>query len=505
MDKKVVIGLILFIWLGISAAQAQSDINLLTFEEAYRMMQTGNPALQKAHKEIEQKMYEKQQKQSLYMPRVLLNAEVVSMSDPLHLDLTPVGEAISGLYEALGNYGVFSDVPYYVEATGQYITLDQATSTDQVRTIMLETAEKLKGAEWDEVIQKKNFAAVSANFTWPVFAGGKIAAANKAAKVEINISEEGLRKTEGELLTELVTRYYGLVLAKQVSDVMKQKYEAMQKHYSDACKMHDEGIIARVELLSASVSLSEAEREYKNAERMVATVHSGLTATLAVENDSCFVPVSNLFINKTLPGIDYWKMQTKNVNPILKQIDYKKELVDIKTKVSKGNYLPSIALMGTYNLADYELSPYMPKWLVGAGMKWTLFDGQERGKEIKANKTQGSQVMYAQQKVQNDLNAYIVKLHNELNNRLFEITELETTLELAEEYCKSTEKAFKEGLKNSTAVAEALSKVTQVKALRLKAFYEYDITLSMLLQISGEPEKFMEYCSGQNTIIESVK
>ncbi|HRX11075.1 MAG TPA: hypothetical protein P5210_05470, partial [Draconibacterium sp.] len=94
--------------------------------------------------------------------------------------------------------------------------------------------------------------------------------------------------------------------------------------------------------------------------------------------------------------------------------------------------------------------------------------------------------------------------YQELQIQMVQKTELEGTLELALEYAASTEKAFNEGLSTSTAVVEARSKVTQVKAMVLKLFYDYDVTLATLLQISGAPAEYLQYCEGENTIAESL-
>lgn len=504
MKKRKLIGILL--WLLVVVVQGQVDQRPLTFENAMQLVHDNNPQLKRMESEIKQKQFEQSMKKGLYMPKVSVSAKAVAMSDPLHLDLTDVRDAITPIYDVLGNYGVFSGVPNPDPATNTAMPiLPDDMSTAAVRQDLLNAEEEIANADWDQVIQEKNFATVSADFVWPVFTGGKIAGANKAAGVEVQISEQEYNKASGELLTELVTRYYGLVLAMQAEEVMKEKFDAMDKHYTDAQKMFNEGIIAKVELLNASVAKSDAEREYKNAQRMVNTVKTGLDATLANDSIGTYIPVNLLFINKELPNLDFWLNTTFESNPQLKQIEFKKELVDIKSSVNKGNYLPTVALIGTYNLADYKLSPYMPHWMVGAGVSWSIFEGMSRNKQLKADKSLSTQVIFAEEKAHDDLTAYLTKLYNELNNELIQIEELKNTLDLATEYCNSTEKAFSEGFVNSTSVVEAQSKLAQVKALRLKSFYQYDVTLAALLQISGTPDSYINYCNGENTIVESIK
>lgn len=504
MRKRVLTAIILGVLLSVSSF-GQDSSALLTFKDALVMMQNQNSALQAAKQEIEQKEYEKQARRGLYMPSVSLNAEAVTMSDPIHLDMTDVRDAITPLYDALGNYGVFSDVPYANPATGEMMSLDQQMSTPAVREQLLEGREAVANGDWDPVIQEKTFATLNAGVTWPIFTGGKIYGANKAAGVETKIAELDLQKVEGELLTELVTRYYGAVLAIQVSQVMEEKYKAMEKHYNDADLKFEQGMLAKVELLNAAVALSDAKRDYLSATRRVETVQAGLSATLASDSDTSFTPIDYLFVNNNVPELDYWLSQTMASSPILQQIDHKKELVDIKGTVAKGEYLPTVALMGTYNLAEYDLSPYVPNWMVGVGMKWTIFDGMTRNKQLKADKVMEHKVMSLKDNATDNFKAYVIKLYNDLNDYKLEIEELENTEALAEEYSQSTQKAFEEGLANSTDVVTAQSKLAQAKALRLKSFYSYDVTLSALLQVAGQPYSFLEYATAESTEVYGIE
>lgn len=503
--QKRWIGTLFLMLIWSFAAKAQGDTTLLSFGNALQIMQNQNPALQRARQEIKQKEYEKAAKQGLYLPKVSVSAKAVSMSESMHLDLTPVRDAITPLYDALGNYGVFSGVPNPDPTTNKFLpVLPDNISTQAVRQKLLAGEETVANGDWDITIQNKNFATVSADFIWPVFTGGKIYGANKAAGVDVKISREELRKVEGDLLNELVSHYYGLALAIQAAQVRQQMLEAMDKHYSDAQKMFDQGMIAKVELLHSSVARNEAERELKQAKRNIEIIQSGLSATLANDTLRLFVPANRLFINKQLPSLNYCISKALDANPQLKQIEGKRDLVNIKTTVDKGNYLPTLAMMGTYNLADKNLSPYLPNWFVGVGLNWTLFEGLSRNNQLKVSGAMHHQVDDAEQQAHNDLHAYITKLYQELNMQLEQIKELDGTLELVQEYSSSTEKAFTEGLTTSVSVVDAFTKVAQVKAMRLKVFYDYDATLSTLLQTAGIPEQFINYCSGENTLVESL-
>jgi outer membrane protein TolC len=503
--KKQLIGTLILVLVEFVMAFGQDNVQVLTFEDAMQIMIQQNPSLLRAKEQIKQKEYEQKAKRGLYLPQVSLSAKAVAMSDMLHLDLNPVKETITPLYNTLGTYGVFSGVPNPDPATNSmFPVLPDDVSTQVVREQLLKGGQEIANADWNEVIQEKNFASVSADFMWPLLTGGKIKGANQAAGVEVDISREELRVAEGILLTELVTRYYGLSLGIQVLEVRQQMFEGMNQHHSDAQKLFDNGLIAKVELLHATVSRNEAGRELKQAERNVEIIRVGLDATLSFDSVVTVLPASHLFINKELSGISHWVTTATNANPQLKQIEGKKELINIMNKVDKGSYLPTLAMIGTYNMAEKNLSPYLPNWMVGVGLKWTVFEGMGRRNKLKAGKTIQKQVNFAEEKAHEDLNAYLTQIYQELEMQMEQKNELESTLELAQEYSSSTEKAFSEGFSTSLMVVDAYTKVAQVKALRLKVLYDYDVTLARLLQAAGVPGQYINFCAGDNTVVESI-
>ncbi len=486
-----------------SGAYAQNKVPL-TFTEAYQQMNQNSHVLKQANFEIHEKEADKKAAMGLRAPKVFVSATAVQMADPLTLDLTPVRDAITPLYEALGKYGNFSGVPNPDPKTSSVLpVLPDNLSTQAVRSSLLSGEAKINAAEWDKMIQEKQFASVNANVVWPLYTGGKINAANKAA--QINAEEAGLKEKqkEGELLSELATRYYGLVLAEQVCKVRSQVADAMKKHLFDSQKLSEQGQIANVEFLHAQVSNSDAERELKKANREVSIVERALLNTLAVEDTTEIRAASRLFILKNIESEEFFINLALQNNPLLQQVDSKRELAATGVKYEKSNYMPTVALTGTYTMADHELSPYVPQWLVGVGLNWSLFEGNARNKKLQAARFKEDQVAEAGLKAEEDIKTIIRKLHQQLGMQVEQIEELDKTLEFAQTYVDSRNKAFHEGLSTSTELVDANLLLAKVKIERLQALYNYDVTLATLLQVCGSPDMFLQYQASAQVITES--
>jgi outer membrane protein TolC len=500
--KQIGLSSLFFLIQTLAFAQNQ-EAKPMTFGDAYEQMNANSHVLKRADFEISEKEADRKATFGLHAPRVFVTANAVQIADPLTLDLTPVRDAITPLYDALGHYGNFSGVPNPDPNTsGVMPTLPDNISTQAVRGKLLEGEAKIQAAEWDKMIQEKQFAAVNASFIWPLYTGGKINAANKASK--IYEEEAGLEKKQkqGELLSELATRYYGLVLAEQACKVREQVSEAMKKHLFDSEKLSEQGQIARVEFLHAQVANSDAGRELKKARRDASIVKRALQNTLALDDSSNLAPASPLFILKKYESEDYFIEQALTNNPQLQQVDSKKELAATGVKLEKSNYLPTVALAGTYDLANKDLSPYVPDWMVGVGLNWSLLEGNARHRKLQAAKFKGEQVEQAGLKAEEDIKTVIRKLHQQLGMQVEQLEELDKTLKFAKTYVDSREKAFREGLSTSTELVDANLLVAKVKIDRIQALYHYDLTLANLLQVCGTPEKFLSYQTSQDAISE---
>lgn len=489
---------------GSTVMQAQNQ-RALTFAEAYGQMQDKSHTLKQSTYLILEKDAGRKAVMGLRMPRVSFSATAVQMADPIELDLTPVRDAINPLYSALGNYGVFSGVPNPDPATAQVMPiLPDDISTQAVRSQLLEGQQAINEAEWVKTVQEDRFATLNANFIWPIYTGGKINAAIKAAAIEQNDAELSKQLKQNEMLSELVTRYYGLTLAQRAVNVREQVLTAMNKHLYDAQKLSEQGQIARVQYLHAQVAVADADRELKKAKRELDIVERALQNTIVSEETVTFTTVSPLFFQNEIATESWFVDLARQHNTQLKMVDSKKELADVGVQFERSKYMPDVALSGTYDLANKDLSPYLPKWTVGIGMNWSLFEGNARSHNLKSAKYKQDQVDEARMKVEEDILTGIRKYYQELAMQAEQIRSLETTLEFANSYLESQEKAFSEGFATSSDVVDANLLVAKTKIDQLQAMYQYDTTLADLLQLCGQPQLFLDFISSTNTINESL-
>ena len=496
MRSILLIVLFLITGLNLWGQIGSTDSKNLTFEEALGLsLQNNHLIKQYNHKSLQMEQELKAAK-GLHLPRLSLSATYVYMADNIELDLTPVRDAITPLYSTLGHYGKFGGVPNPDPKTNTAMPyLPDDVSTAVIRGKMLEGLNTVNSADWIPTIQEKKFGMVNAGFVMPIYTGGKINAANKAAKIKFEASEIETIQKSHELSCELVERYFGLILANQAVKVRQTVKDGMQKHYDDAQKLAQQGMIAQVEVLNAKVYYSDADRELKKAERQVEILNEAVLNTVAETENSKINPISELFYFDKIEELDFFKKKALENSPLLGQVNKKKELAQQGVKVEQSAYLPTVAATGTYDIVNKDLSPYLPDYMVGIGLQWSLFDGNARSRKVKAAKFQEMQADDFYAKAESDIHSAITKYYQELYMYLEQINELDAAMDFTAEYSRAREKAFTEGMATATQVSDANLAVAKAKIEKLQAIYAWDVSLSKLLYYSGLSDQYSAYMS----------
>jgi len=499
MRTNVLIVLFLMTVFPVYGQDSPTASKNLTFEEALSLSLQNNHLIKQYNNKSLQMEQEVKAAKGLHMPRISLSASYAIMSDNIQLDLTPVRDAITPLYSTLGHYGKFSGVPNPDPGTNTAMPfLPDDVSTAVVRGKMLEGLQTVNNAEWIQTIQEKKFGMVNAGFVMPLYTGGKINAANKAAKIKFEASEIETVQKSHELTSELVERYFGLILANQAVKVRQEVKAGMQKHFDDAQKLAKEGMIAQVEVLNAKVYFADADRELKKSDRQVEILNEAVLNTVAESEKSTIHPLSELFYIDKIESLDFYKQKSLENSPLLGQVNKKKELAAQGVKVEQSAYLPTIAATGTYDIVNKDLSPYLPDYMVGVGLQWSLFDGFARNRKVSAARFQAMQADDFYAKAESDINSAITKYFQELNMYFEQINELDAAMDFTAEYSRAREKAFSEGMATATQVSDANLAVAKVKIERLQAIYAWDVALSKLLYYSGMSDKFVSYMNNPN-------
>ena len=443
-----------FLLLWRPSAVGASDVS---FSECLTIMNANNEAILAAGEEEHQYEAERAAARGLFLPRVAIDGTYTRLDKPIEVDLEEFREVLLDLK-------LFDVIPIFSSGALPSFNI---------------------------LLQDDEFVVAMLNATWPVFTGGRILAANRAARARLEESREQKRTTTYHLTSELARRYFGLRLADRVRDVRRQVLEGMNRHLYQARRLEEEGLIARGERLHANVAQAEADRELKGARRDVRIAQVALANILAV--DGPVTPTSPMFLARIDDPLPEFIRSAMDRHPGLKQVAAKKDQAHQGYRAEVGRWFPEVFLFGTQQLYEHHLTYLAPEWMAGVGARLSLFEGGSRWHKMRAARSVEERVRYLESKARRDVATLVEKRYNELMKALEQFEALEASLALAEENLRVQRRAFEEGFGTSLKVVDAQLSLSGVQVERLVAAYDFDVALAEFLEAGGQSERYEEF------------
>ncbi len=404
------------------------------------------------------------------LPKISLDASYTYMSDDIAFDLNGVK---NGTISAVGSL------------------LDPAVAAELMKQPLMQ---EIIAADFSLPLQDRDFAIVGFTAAMPLYTGGKINVASRVAKLKHSAEQENTNKVKDVLISELVESYYGYMLAMQVVETRKEVLAGMELHLKNAESLERNGMIAKVERLHAQMYVSNAKRDLNISINTLKTLSEALGNTLGDINAD-YMPVSSLFIIGEQKPIDHFKQLASHNNHSIKQLKIQEEIAKQGIKLEKSAYLPELVALGGINAYSYQLTSMVPQWVVGAGLKFNIFDGFSRENKVRAAKLRQKQVSILEEKAQSDVQTLVEKLYNDMKGYVEIIESLDTTIEFNREYLRVKDSAFTEGNATSSQVVDARLLLAVSKVERLQAAYGYSVAYAKLLELCGDSAGFLSLSS----------
>lgn len=455
--------LILFIILFSYSSTYSADI---TFSQALESLYGTHEGMAQAEADYKQKEYSKKAALGLYSPRISLNAAYAYFGNDLTMDvdLSPVSNTVNGVFGSLGG-----------ELTIPLPSISLPNSMEQV-------------------VQKDQFFTLNAAMIWPVFTGGQIYAANKAASANLDIAKYGKTIRHDELGISLAEKYFTLRFIQDIIALKQDVKGSMQEHYNKALKLEKAGMLAKVERLHAEMALSDAEKSLDTSLREAKLVESALKSMIS-STDENINPSTPLFLVKAedIESLAYFQDMASSSNAKLKQAQTATKLAHAGVINSTSSFIPKINAFGMVNIYDYQLSSLSPDYMVGVQMSINLFDGLQNYHQLKSSKTIEESTKLMAVRAEKDIRTLVEQQYITMENARADYNSSLKSLAFAEEYLRARQKAFNQGMATSLDVVDAELALSNSKMSAIQAAYKFDMALITMLATSGMFDSFESY------------
>ena len=432
----------------------------LSFENGWLEVQRVDDGLAADRFNVDRSRLVREAARNLYLPQVDLTGSYIRLDDPVEVDFLDFNPLA-----AVRSSDIGSDI---IDLLGG----DAAFTTD---------------------FTNESLERVSVKALWPVYTGGRIAAAQDIAGAQVDIAQQLLDLRRRTTFGEFARVYYGAVLATQNLDTLRRAENGLLLHLNNANEMEQQGLISKVERLSveaahdrSTVATAKAERALEIAQR---------TLQEFMHRQSTITPADQLFVNKHVPAVEVFIEVALENSPIVKALDAQRTEASAVLKAEKGRFHPDVFLFADYAVHEDNsiAASLIPDWQVGIGVSFVLVDRLDRGKSVGATRKAQDTIDSLRDEAERELVIVTRVLHGEMLQSLQEHDGLQSSLQLAQENLTLRQEAFSQGLSTSVDVVDAELFLAAIRTQRSAAAYKYVVSLAELLALTGDMRQFGSY------------
>ena len=459
--------------MSVISATAQQRVS---FYEALGMMMERNKAISSAKYGVDAAYREYRATQGLRMPKLDLVGCYTLMQHNVDIDLGGAKGVVTESLDGLINNGV-----------------SQGFIPPAIASLLTDGLAPLMGSDWRYTLQNRHFGFVGTTLTMPIYMGGRIGIASRVARLKIASAEIGLNGVTNALITELVERYYGVILAREVVAVKGFVVEGVEQHLRDAEAMEEQGVVAHSVVLYLQYKLSEVERDYNDAVSKLRVAERTLQTTL--QSDAELLPSDAMFLSYEIYDVDYYRDNALSLNSAIGEVESAERLSMEGVNLARSAFMPEVVAMGGASIYSYNLTDMLPRWAVGVGVSIPIFGGLSKQEQYRASQSVERGVEEMAAKVREDVLLLVDKEYYTLQNSLLDIESSKRSIALAESYYTTAFEGFREGVTPSSELMDARIALAASNVEYLDAVYRYVLSLARLLEVSGLSGDFVNYIS----------
>lgn len=328
-------------------------------------------------------------------------------------------------------------------------------------------------------LQDKNILKTSVDVDWVLFSGLEATNAIKASKhKESSLNYLGMAEKD-KLALKIIETYDKLALVYASEKVLNtsEEYLNQQEHY--VRKAIENGLatpIGRKKIELAQQQLAGKKLEFEHNKILLIEALNQLTGE-SRENLRMLSPELASFSLNSVSN-------TEKRNEI-KALEEAEQATIYKSKMERSHFIPKIALKGHYEFIEDYLSLLDPKWYVGVGIQWNVFDGNQS--YLKAKKSRLESEIYREriEEAEEMIDLSIVKAEQTYQSTLQNSRIVEKEIELATDTYEMIDKQYRNDLASINDVLDALTDLEKANFKLQESYFDQRRAVTELLHAKG--------------------
>lgn len=345
------------------------------------------------------------------------------------------------------------------------------------------------------------FTSADGTIIQPLYTFGKISENMKAATHGIEVDRSRKQQRANEIVLKVNEYYYGLLLAREMKELVLEIEEILIKAREKARKLLDQGSdsVDEVDLYKLDAFSGIATKYLEEAKKGESLALAALKARMEMSADAELKTGTErlVIIDSEIPSLESFVEKARLRRPELYQISEGLKARSALVEAAKANYYPDIFLAGLFSWAysderDRIQNPYLSdpfKHTIGGvalGARWKL-DFGITGAKVAAERAQYDRLLSTKGYADTNIPLQVKKYYLDLVEARNSAMATRGAYLNAKKWTVTAVANFDFGMGPAKDIFEALQAYSSMRSDFFKSIYNYHIASANLDYATSEP------------------
>jgi outer membrane protein TolC len=314
----------------------------------------------------------------------------------------------------------------------------------------------------------------------------------KLSQSQILKNVEQARASRLEMVNQVKSAFYTLLLAEDTQAVMQESYDMAALTYDIYSKKHSAGDASDYDVLRTSVAMKNVEPELLQSEIAIKQARMQLLILMGINADFPLKIQGKLADYEQTMFSDLLNIDTdykNNSDLIMNDIDTKilKQSIDIK----RAAWLPTLALSGNYNwTSSSNGSPFKDfRWnsysTLGLTLSIPIFNGGQRYHSLKQTEIQYNEMRWQRENLERTVSMQVTLAIENIKLNVKQISSCSESVKEADRAHEIMVKSFAIGAASYLDLRDSELALTRAKLAYYQAIFNYLVARSELELLLG--------------------
>lgn len=356
------------------------------------------------------------------------------------------------------------------------------------------TATKMGGKYYEDRLNLTRNYGNTLSLTMPIYTGGQLEGAIKAADLAMNANELGLELCKQQVKAATMSAYYQALQAKNQIKVAQDSVNTLTEHLKNVNAQYTVGTVAKSDVLGTQVQMANAEQNLINANNSYDVAIASLNNVMGLPTDTELNLTDSLDYNVYEIPLEECTAYARSNRPDVLIADYQVAIAEAGVQQAKAGYMPKVSAQASKSWAGED--PFGSdetdkrygqnnNWTAGVVLSWDIWDNNVTQSKVNQSKAAVAKAEAAAENTRQSGDLEVRTAYLNLKAAEKSINTTQVAVDKAQEDYKIAQVRYAAGVGTNLDVMDAEEKLAQAQTNYYTALYNYNSSKAALDKAMG--------------------